>query len=160
MEEDVSLLAMYGDVRSAVWGHGIGRCGDILVAFVLFSGLGGVGLDGGRLSKIRIGDRQCRVLDSLQEIIVHVCNLNLVTRCRIGNKLAGACFGLRGPMGNGISTWLTRLSFRLFINPPVSLGFLKIQTPKKLVDCRDLVPTCSQSAFAGSSPGRSLDLPL
>lgn len=49
-------------------------------------------------------------------------------------------------MGNGISTWLTCLGFGLLINPPISLGFLKVQALEKLFDGGDLV-----SAFVGVS---------
>jgi len=61
-------------------------------------------------------------------------------------------------MGNSISTWFPGLRFGFLVDPSISLSFLEIQTPKKFIDSRDLISTCSLSAIAAHLKAQNLPL--
>ena len=64
MEEDVGLLAMDWNIRSASFGDRIWRGGDVLLLLILWIRLGGIGSDCGRLPKVLVGDRELKQIST------------------------------------------------------------------------------------------------
>jgi hypothetical protein len=141
MEQDVCFFAMNGNIGRTALSDWVGRSGDVLLLLVFGIRLMRVGLHGSRSSKVRIRDRQSRVLRPFSHLLVHIRDDDLLAS-------GGICDGLL--VGRlRLHLILVRLDFSsaslvlcvlpLFVDLCVALRLVLVQTLHELVDGGDFV---------------------